>query len=570
MKHCFLGVNRRSGLLICGLFFAGFSLFGQKTAQLKITDLQKVTKRTSLSYFSENELQSKVGELQSAAYKKGYITFSIDSIVSIDSTQSEVYGSIGQAFKTIDLYFTESSKQSLGRIGIIIRRNRSAEIGSSPQAVGTYLSDLLKKFESNGYPFASVRFDSLTIKNEHLAVTALIESGPLVTWKGVEIISSKSKFSERFISNYFHIEKGGVFNQQELDQLPLRMKQLSYVKEMKPSELLFTTEGAILYLYLESKPVSSFSGTVGLQQDPIKLKTQLTGDIRLKLLNNFKRGELMELSWRSIQPGSPQLKTSVSIPYLFQTPFGIDGQFQLFKRDSTFLELKSGLGVNYFLSSGNQLKAFYQRYSSDILSSTNTNTNLGNTVSNQYGLSIQHLQLDYIPNPHKGSNWSVTGAVGTRNLTKDTVTSHSLIYSTTVKGDFYIPLGKRFVFKTGGSVESFYTQSIQQNELIRFGGNGNQRGFLEDELLASTRATATAEVRFILDQNSALFAFFDQTWYERNTTAYLNDHPYGFGTGLSFGTNLGIFSISVALGQQFDNPILLRDSKVHVGYIAYF
>lgn len=563
-------MNRPFNLLICGLFFASFSLFGQKTAQLKITDLQKITKRTSLPYFSENELQSKINELQAAAYKKGYITFSVDSIVQIDSIQSAVYGSLGQSFKTIDLYFTESSKQSLGRIGVNIRKNRPAEIGSSPQAVGTYLSDLLDKFESSGYPFASVQFDSLSIKNEHLSVTALIQSGPLVIWKGVEVVSSKSKFSERFISNYFHIEKGTVFNQQELDQLPLRMKQLSYVKETKPSELLFTTEGAILYLYLESKPVSSFSGTVGLQQDPVKLSTQLTGDIRLKLLNSFKRGELMELSWRSIQAGSPQLKTSASIPYLFQTPFGIDGQFQLFKRDSTFLELKSGLGVNYFLSSGNQLKAFYQRYSSDLLSSTSTNTNLGNTVSNQYGLSVQHLQLDYIPNPHRGSMWSVAGAVGTRRLTKDTVTTHSLIYSTTIKGDLYIPLGKKFVLKTGGSVESFYTTSIQQNELIRFGGNGNQRGFLEDELLASTRASATIEMRFILDQNSNLFAFFDQSWYERNTSGYQNDHPYGFGTGLSFGTNLGIFSISVALGKQFDNPILLRDSKVHVGYIAYF
>ncbi len=563
-------MKRHFFLLICGLFFSSISLFGQKTAQLKITDLQKVTKRTSFTYFSENELESKINEIQSIAYRKGYITFSVDSITAPDSTHSIVFGSIGQSYKTIDLYFTESSKQSLARVGVIIRKNRSTEIGSTPQAVGTYLSDLLEKFESNGYPFASVRFDSLSVKNENLSVTALIESGPLVIWKGVEIVSLKSKFSERFISNYFHIEKGGVFNQQELDQLPLRMKQLSYVKETKPSELLFTTEGAILYLYLESKPVSSFSGTVGLQQDPVKLKTQLTGDIRLKLLNSFKRGELMELSWRSIQPGSPQLKTSFSMPYLFQTPFGIDGQFQLFKRDSTFLELKSGLGVNYFLSSGNQLKAFYQRYSSDLLKSTNTNPNLGNTVSNQYGLSVQHLQLDYIPNPRKGSNWSITGAVGTRNLTKDTVTTHSLIYSTTVKGDLYIPLGKKFVFKTGGSVESFYTDNIQQNELIRFGGNGNQRGFLEDELLASTRATATAEVRFLLDQNSALFAFFDQSWYERNTSGYQNDHPYGFGTGLSFGTNLGIFSISVALGKQFDNPILLRDSKVHVGYIAYF
>ncbi len=180
------------------------------------------------------------------------------------------------------------------------------------------------------------------------------------------------------------------------------------------------------------------------------------------------------------------------------------------------------------------------------------------------------MQVDYIPNPRKGSIWSITGSIGNRTLTKDSVTTQNLIYTTTLKGDLYIPLGKRFVFKTSGTAESFYTGNIQQNELIRFGGNNIQRGFLEDELLSTTRVTGTAEFRLLLDQNSNLFVFFDQSWYERNVTNYVHDHPFGFGTGLSFGTNLGIFSISVALGKQFNNPILFKDSKVHVGYIAYF
>jgi hypothetical protein len=310
---------------------------------------------------------------------------------------------------------------------------------------------------------------------------------------------------------------------------------------------------------------------VGLQQDPVKLTTQFTGDVRLKLLNTLKRGELFELNWRSIQAGSPQLKIALNFPFLFNTPFGIDGGFYLFKRDSTFLELKSSLGVNYFLSQGNQLKAFYQRYSSNLLSASSANlSNYGSSVSNQYGLSLQHTQVDYLPNPRKGVLWSTTASVGNRTLTRDTVSTEHLIYNFGAKGEVYVPLGKRFVFKTSGNAETFYTTSIQQNELLRFGGNLLQRGFLEEELLATTRITATAEFRMLLDQNSNIFVFFDQSWYERNTSTYVNDSPFGFGTGISFGTNLGIFSISVALGKQFDNPVLLKDSKVHVGYIAYF
>jgi hypothetical protein len=73
-----------------------------------------------------------------------------------------------------------------------------------------------------------------------------------------------------------------------------------------------------------------------------------------------------------------------------------------------------------------------------------------------------------------------------------------------------------------------------------------------------------------LDRNSHVFAFADQTWYENTSNSYSKDTPFGFGVGLSFSTNLGVFSISYGLGKQRNNPIELNNGKVHFGYIAYF
>jgi hypothetical protein len=136
--------------------------------------------------------------------------------------------------------------------------------------------------------------------------------------------------------------------------------------------------------------------------------------------------------------------------------------------------------------------------------------------------------------------------------------------------DYYQSIGKRIVIKAGILSETFYTNNIQTNELNRFGGNLSQRGFMEDELLSTFRSTLSIEPRFILDQNSFLFVFYDQSWYERNVKNYAHDAPRGFGAGISFGTKIGIFSLSYAIGKQFNNPILFRDSKVHFGYVAYF
>lgn len=534
--------------------------------EISIHDWHLVSKQQRIKAADSLDFRRQLLQLNDQAYRKGYLAFSVDSLVQKDSLHYTIYGFVGPRIKRFDWNFDEESSEALKRIGLSPKRLSSAE--SSPAQLATYLSDILHTFENNGYPFASINVRQLQLKNEELNAELVIRSGPIVKWTKIEIVSSKSQLSSRYFQNYFHIEAGKPFDQSELDLLRTRMKQLTFIKETKPAELLFTKEGATLYLYIESKPVSNFSGTVGLQQNPITLKTQFTGDVRLKLQNAFKRGESMELNWRSIQPGSPQVKINANIPYLFNTPFGLDGSFYLFKRDSTFLELKSSLGVTYFLNSGKQLKAFYSNYQNNRLNGTSS-TNLS-TKSNAYGLSLTHQTLDYIPNPRKGLYWVVSGSVGNRSILKEDTTVTALVYATSIRIENYIPLGKRFTVKLGSYTESLSSQNIQTSEALRFGGNNIQRGFLEEELLATTRTTISIEPRLLLDQNSNLFVFFDQSWYERNTSTYLNDHPFGFGGGLSFGTNLGIFTISVALGKQLNNPLLFRDSKVHVGYTAYF
>lgn len=565
-------INGGFRFLIGGLFFflltISSSLYGQKTAFLAIDDLHLIQKKATFTYRDSFDLQQKIETLQFQAYKKGFLTFSVDSINQLDSTKTSIKGSLGPQIKKWKITMDEPTRQLIRSIGFSPKTIENAP--PNPLALSQTLADILSKLENNGYPFAQVYLNGLQQDGAVLTAELIVNSNARLKWLELEVVGNNIKLSPKFIANYFHIEEGSWYKQEDVNLIATRFTQLTYIKETKPAELLFTPEGVKLYLYIESKPVSSFNGTIGLQQNPVTLTYQLTGDLRLKLQNVLKRGELFELSWRSIQPGSPQLKTQLSYPFLFNTPFGIDGQFQLFKRDSTFLELKTGLGVNYFLSAGNVLKAFYKNHQSNLLSAGNNSTNYGTMRNNQYGLALQHQTIDYLPNPRKGFIWSIEASAGNRSLTKDSVTAKSLVIGTALQIDWYIPLSKRFVLKTGLNSESYTSDSIQTNELIRFGGNLNQRGFMEDELLATFKSTASIELRFILDRNSNLFAFYDQTWYERNTKNYSNDAPRGFGAGLRFGTNIGIFSLTYALGKQLNNPLLFRDSKIHFGYVAYF
>lgn len=509
-----------------------------------------------------------LSDLQLEAYRRGFLTFSLDKLEKIDSLTYRAEGTTGPSFKRVNFILSPENKKLLRQIGIQPKTMSYAK--ANPSEIARILEQTLTTLENNGYPFAKVGLNTIEISGNAISTELYIDKNAEIRWKKVHIIGEKTGVSEKFMENYLHVEIGEHFSQEDVNLIAVRLKQITYLTQTKPSELLFTPEGAELYLYLETKPVSLFNGTVGLQQNPVTRTYQLSGDLRLKLQNVLRKGELFDLSWRSVQPGSPQLRLLLSCPYLFNTPFGIEGAFQLFKRDSTFLELNSSLGVNYFLSAGNTLKAFYRNYSSALLGTTLSSGVYGTVKSNQYGLSLTHQTIDYLPNPTRGLLWAVEGSAGNRSITKDSITSRSLVFSGRIRLETYLPFGKRHVLKLASVSESFSSESIQRNELTRFGGNLSQRGFLEDELLATTRTTATVEYRFLLDRNSYLFAFFDQSWYERNTQNYLNDHPMGFGTGLSFGTNIGIFSLTYAVGRQQGNPILLRDSKIHFGYAAYF
>jgi hypothetical protein len=60
-------------------------------------------------------------------------------------------------------------------------------------------------------------------------------------------------------------------------------------------------------------------------------------------------------------------------------------------------------------------------------------------------------------------------------------------------------------------------------------------------------------------------------YYERRQLdTFVHDTPMGFGTGITFETKLGIFSLNYALGKEFNNQIVFRAAKIHFGLINYF
>ena len=561
-------------ILLLLFLFLSPHYFGQKYYSLTYSNdkYRQIKKNTTVKFTDSIQAKKYLQNLQLLAIKKGYLLASADTLKYLNH-ELKVSFYLGPLFGKVNLIVKNDDLQFFKQYLHINEKFYTGMPFNSVQ-ISNSLRSMQQALENNGYPFAKVYLDSIELVNDNLTAKVIVQRNYYFKWKEVHI-KGDSSISKIFLTNIIRIKPGDKYSQNELFQITKRLKQINFIKEIKPHEILFTKEGAELFLYVKSNPISSVNGVVGLQPNSVTNKVNFTGDISLKLLNVLKHGELLDFNWKSLQPQTQSLKGKINYPFIFKSPFGIDSQFDFYKRDTSYVEGKLSLGIQYFLSGGNYFKVFYQKNFSNVLAGGLNNpkfSNLGSVTSNNYGISISRKQVDYIPNPSKGFILNWESSIGTRK-SRSSDTSEILMsntYRSALNLEFYVPLAKRHVLRILNQTDFYYNQKIFQNEVFRFGGLTSQRGFNEEELFATTKSLLSIEYRFLVDQNSRAFLFYDQSWYENNSGNYYTDTPFGFGAGFSFGTNVGIFSISYAMGKQMANPILIKDGKVHFGYIAYF
>lgn len=504
--------------------------------------------------------------------KKGFLLASMDSCHA-DSSKSNYFLYIGEQFKNAKIVI-EKEHISFLRKKARLTEKYLTNFPFSAVEITQLKNAIHQSLENNGYPFAKVWLDSIGFENTTLNANLKIEKGVEIKWSKINIRGDQ-RISPKLISSYIQIKEGDLFNQELLNLISSRLALLPFIQEIKPAEILFTPWGAELYLYLQTKKVSLANGIVGLQPKTSGKGYMLTGELSLKLVNELKRAETFALNWKSIQYQTQSLNVILNTPNLFRTRFGLDGNFNLYKRDTSYLDIKFQIGVQYALNNGSYVRFYYRNENSSILKGGKNNSalvNLNNVKTSFYGIQLTKQTVDYLPNPRKGYQLLVDGAIGQRKSRHPDSTSFvkSITYKIHLDYQHFITLHKRNVLRLGLTANYLGASKYYSNEVFRFGGQLVQRGFNEEQLYATAFGTATVEYRFLVDKNSFAFAFFDQSYYENRTSTFYKDYPFGFGAGFTFGTKIGSFSISYALGKQKNNPISFKDGKVHFGYIAYF
>jgi outer membrane protein assembly factor BamA len=527
--------------------------------------------------------------------EKGFLSASVDSI-AIEGNAYHVYVFLGKHYKWAKADF-DSIPQGV-MLQAALKKEQWYGRPLNPRQVSRVSERLLIWAENNGYPFARVWLDAISI-NASGAVDGSfrLDTGPQQNIDTI-VIAGDVKVSRGFLLSYLDIEQGEPYNEKKLRNISPRLRELPFLQEAQRWSMEFKLSGNVLNLHLREKKANQLDAIIGLLPNNTQTgKFLLTVDAKFAFQNILSRGETISLSYQNLQYKSPRLKADLVYPYIFNTPFGVDAHFDLFKRDTTFRRTSLQAGIRYQLSPTDYLRAFYQNQSNRLITIdtgyVRSNKKLPENIdvsANGAGLEISFNRTDYRINPRKGWEVAMTSSALIRQIRKtDAITAlndgsgfnYAALYDSLLDRQYqylisghisnYLPLGKKAVFKTGYSGGWIGGKSLFRNELYQLGGFRLLRGFDEQSIFASQYHVLSLELRLLLDQNSYFYLFSDNGYITTDFSGFYKEDIYnGFGLGTTLETKSGLFTISFGLGRNSANPVQFRQSKIHFGYVAFF
>ena len=449
-----------------------------------------------------------------------------------------------------------------------------------------YFEKILKFYENNGYPFATVQLDSVQTDRQSLSGVLHVEKNKMFKIDSI-LIKGNLKLNNGFIEQYYGIKPGMPYNEEILFGIPQKTRQLPFISEKQEQRVQLSAKSNKLLLFYDKKDASQFDGIIGFLPDASTKKTVLTGDVKLKIVNGIlKRGETFDLEWRRLKSQTQDFNGRLIYPYIFKTPLGIDYNLKIYRRDTTFIDVNSNIGLQYYFKGLNYVKLFYKQRNNNLISTNgydlvSTLPDYADVNTSAYGLGLFYEQLDYRINPHKGLSVTLSAQAGNRQIRKnpkinpaayDNLLLHAAQYQIEGHMGYYLRLHKNNVLKLGMQGATVFANStIYKNELFRIGGLKTLRGFDEESLFCSSYLISTVEYRYVYATNANLFVFCDGAWYENLSNHHYNkDTPFSVGAGISFDTKAGLLNISYALGNQLGNGFDARSGKIHFGLTALF
>lgn len=545
-------------------------------------------------YATPNHAKQALARWQQQMVLQGYAAASVDTLV-YGYQHITAYLYLGKQYWWRSLQLDTLLLQLLGNNANAINYGWQRNKPFTQVELQYWLQQVQQQLLAKGYPFAATYCSKVLVQNDSIDAILTCNLGNKYIFDTI-IVHGNVKLKAHILSHTLQIFPKAVYNELLLQTINERLASLPYLQQVQPWQLDMLNSGARLHLYLAPRKSNQANVLIGILPGNVQNnnKLLLTGEANVLLQNALTAGETIQLLWQQLQPQSPRLQIGYQQPSMFKSKYSGAFNFQLFKRDSSFLNLQAGLQVGLNVAANTQLQLGLGIANSSLLQIdtqqvkiTRQLPDIADVQTLQLSIQYRQQQLNHSVNPTRGSilNWVLRA--GNKTIQpNNTITAikandfnYARLYDTVqlktyvlqLQGQYqhFIPIKRQSTLKLAAQVGAIFSGNYFRNELFMLGGLRTLRGFDEESIYTHRYIFGTAEYRLLISTEGYIFGF-----AEGGVAGYPTGggHQYrtfiSGGLGLALPTAAGVLQLTYALGTRSDVPFAVRQGKIHIGLVS--
>jgi outer membrane protein assembly factor BamA len=452
------------------------------------------------------------------------------------------------------------------------------------EKLNIFFEKVLDEAQNDGYPFASIKLDSILQKEEGISAALHFDAGLYISFDTLQITGS-SKTDPLYLSRLLKIMPGTGFSQEKLDQSLGVLSKLPFLQIVGEPQVSFQNQKAQVYLPINDRSINTLDGIIGLLPNEVESnKLLVTGQFELALHNVAGKGRNYEVNWQRLSQYSQNLGIQAEEPMVLGSVIDVKASFLLLKEDTTFINKDFRMDFGVRRGPNMYLGFFSRRQTGDLLAVSQWKEaeklpDIADFRYNSYGINMILNTLDDVFWPRRGWFSEFEGGVGNKRIIQNTGLSSSLYKDMDmINIQYYLKwLAEKHLFYNAQlgallrlNAGEMANKNLFLNDMYRLGGLKSIRGFNENFFFTNRYVYVNFEPRYYFDQYSYFLLFVDAGGIQNRIGPKGWDWPLSFGGGISLETNGGIFNFIYALGQSNTQVLGFNFSKIHFGYTGRF
>lgn len=498
-------------------------------------------------------------------YKRGYIDAEISRKINLEKKQSYRYKvSLNKKYNSIYIEIPDTfSKEAKDKLFNVINKNNQTRIDL--QNLENKLYEINNFLANQGKPFTYSEISEISKKNDSLIGKLTGNESNTRNITHIEI-RGYDKFPKSYIRHYLNLKEGQIFNKQLINEKVERIENLSFSESTRKPEVLFQKDSTTVFLYLKKRNSNNFDGYIGFATNEETNNLEFNGYLNLQLENNFNSGEKLNILYRNDGEQQLEFDAKLELPYLFNTPLGIELNLNLFKRDSTYTNTIQSVKANYQLNPNIQLNTGYYSEISNNLQNENIISTNEDFESKRLLLGGDIFFKRYRTFFFKRNSFLKT-EIGIGHRKTEIKKEPQQLYK--IEANYQYLINNRNAIFIRNSSTFLNSDNYLNNELPRLGGINTIRGFEENSINSNLYSSFQLEYQYLLSPAIYAHTITDITYLE--TPEIQNaENLISLGFGLGLQTKVGNLRLMFANGKTSDQNFDFNNTKVHLQLSATF